>query len=121
LGLLFGFQRPSRLSYQRLSATVLLVAACRFQPAGLHLLFESESVVNFGFSSSRPLEVFSAAQWLPLFLSRGRGFYLFAASRVNRCFVDRPNQVARSTSSRAFLRRGRGFYFIAASCVNSLR
>jgi hypothetical protein len=95
LGLLFGFQRPSRLSYPRLSATVLLIAACCFQPAGLHLLFESESVVNFGFASSGPLEVLSAAQWLPLFLSRGRGFYRFAATRVNQNLADFPNPAAR--------------------------
>jgi hypothetical protein len=106
------------LYYPRLFATVLPVAACRFQPAGLHLLFESESVVNFGFSSSGPLEVFSAAQWLPLFLSRGRGFYRFAATRVNQNLVDLPNRAARSTSSWAFFRWGRGFYFTAASCVN---
>jgi hypothetical protein len=68
------------------------------------------------FASSWPLEVFSAAQWLPLFLSRGRGFYRLAAVPVNCCFVDFPNRTARSTSSRAFLRRGSGFYHRRIFC-----
>ncbi|SEU41462.1 hypothetical protein SAMN05443572_1171, partial [Myxococcus fulvus] len=48
------------------------------------------------------------------FLSEGRGFYLFAASRVNRCFVDRPAAPARLPLG--FLRRGRGFYHRRVSC-----
>ncbi|WP_217912003.1 hypothetical protein, partial [Myxococcus sp. AM011] len=69
-------------------------------------------------SLSASSEVLSAAQWLPLFLRRGRGFYLSAAYRVNRCFVD-------SLAASALLLPG---FFVggaasitAASSVNSLR
>ena len=50
LGLLFGFQRPSRLSCFATFATVSShCLPVSFQPAGLQLLFQSASAVNFRF------------------------------------------------------------------------
>jgi hypothetical protein len=55
----------------RLFATVAALATAPFQLAGLHSLFESASAVNFDFCVLFGLEVFSAAQWLPLFSFEG--------------------------------------------------
>ncbi|WP_217442875.1 hypothetical protein, partial [Myxococcus sp. CA033] len=78
----------------------------------------SLSTTQFRFSSLLLPEVSSAAQWLPLLLSGGRGFYLFAASRVNRCFVD--SLAASALLLPGLLRRGAAST-TAASSVNSLR
>jgi len=72
---------------------LLRLLPCRFQPAGLHLLFESASACNIRFrflaaSSKSP----APPSGFRCFLPRGRGFYRFAAVPVNRCFVTSPTE-----------------------------
>ena len=72
----------------RLFATVLLASRLPFSTAGPHLLFESAFAVNFGFASSWPLEVLSAAQWLPLLSFEGARLLPLRRHPVSTGFVD---------------------------------
>ena len=75
LGLLFGFQRPSRLLPPRLRATVLLLLGCTpFNLGGCTLYFEAISLSSSRCclpSSLRPAGSPHRAVALCLFLSRG--------------------------------------------------
>ena len=118
LGLLFGFQRPSRLLLPRLCATVLLAAPQSTR--GLHSLFRT------GFSVKRPLPPRSTVSPRfgfniapPRFVSSFRGGAeptSFPPS-LSTAFVD-PFLSARSASSPSrFLRLGGGgFYHRRVRC-----
>ena len=109
LGLLFGFQRPSRcLLPPRLRATVLL-RCTPFNLGGCILYFES------AFLSSDRCR-FASPICLDAVLSRGRGTYFASAFPVNP--LRRPFSSARPTF---VFRSGEAASTTAASGVNSAR
>ncbi|WP_233261509.1 hypothetical protein, partial [Vitiosangium sp. GDMCC 1.1324] len=115
LGLLFGFQRPSRLLLPRLRATVFFTS--RLHPVQLRgrlLYFEPASLSSDRCRSVSPLRPDSAllgAVALRFPFREGRGIYCFSASAVNPLrrlsSSRRLDFVALATSA---VSRGCGFY-----------
>ena len=116
MGLLFGFQRPSRLCRQRLLATVFFVAASpSFRPAGRQLLFQSGAYCQAAvFAVLLASGVFSAAQWLPLLSSGGARLLPLRRPPCQPLLSLTPS--TRPPFPSGLLRRGRGFYHHRVSC-----
>jgi len=107
LGLLFGFQRPSRLLPLRLRATVLLLLRCTpFNLGGCTLYFGAAFLSSGCCRFASPLRLAGSPRRAVapcFFLSRGRGTYFASASRVNS--LRRPFFRLAVASSPARLRR----------------
>ncbi|WP_217446534.1 hypothetical protein, partial [Myxococcus sp. CA040A] len=119
LGLAIWFSKTEPLVSSATFCYFVSVCCSPLPAGGSHLLFRSASAVNFALRPfRRPPKSSAPPSGFRCFLREGRGFYLSAASRVNRCFVD-------SLAASALLLPG---FFVgvaasttAASSVNSLR
>jgi hypothetical protein len=117
LGLLFGFQRPSRLSPPRLSATVFpLLGSTPFNPGAAFSISKRLFCQAAVAAPLPPLHLASASTRRrcasPPLLSRGRGTYFASASLVNRL-----RRLSLPFGSASFAAsRGCGFYHRRVEC-----
>ena len=121
MGLLFGFQRPSRLFCFATFATVYFVAGL-FRPAGCSFYFSSQSAST---SLLRPAGCFESRRRRPVTSAASfrRGAASTSAPRslsTACCQLSSPLCVRRVAFRTAASSVGRGFYLFAAFAVNSL-